>query len=506
MNTPIVVIRSFVRPAALAAVSLLMLGAAAEAAPAGSKAAPATVVVTIKGETGTSLGERFVGISFEKNLLAQPPLTKGNLAQYLKTLGPGVLRFGGNQVDKTFWTSTGEKPPAWALTTVTPADLERLATLVKASGWQVLYGLNLKHKDPARAADEVAAAKRILGDALVGIEVGNEPNYYAKEIPGYSPAQYHADYELYRGAIAKVAPGLGLLGPGGGSAPNAIEFLTEFARLQQANPKHNLEALTTHFYPHCARNPPTPTMANLLSAEFHDRIQARIKVLVDSAKPLGVKTRLTEANSLTCGGVDGVSDRYGSALWIVDQALLVASSGVTAENFHSNIAVCGGPKPPGSAYTPFCAIDATDQAAGKLTVQPEYYGLLLVREVGQGTFSAVENSDPETLRAYAVRSGGRLKVVLVNMTDPATGGDRQVTVNLGGKFRKADFVRMTGPALDAKTGMTLAGKTVAGDGTFPPITPTPLKAGGDKLKLTLPAGSATLVSLTPAGRQIAAAK
>ena len=54
-----------------------------------------------------------MGISFEKNLLAQPPLTKGNLAQFLKTLGPGVLRFGGNQVDKTFWTSTGEKPPAW---------------------------------------------------------------------------------------------------------------------------------------------------------------------------------------------------------------------------------------------------------------------------------------------------------------------------------------------------------------------------------------------------------
>jgi hypothetical protein len=472
--------------------------AAAAADPAAGKIAPATV--TIKPETGATLGERFVGISFEKKLLAQPPLTKGNLAQYLKTLGPGVLRFGGNQVDKTFWTSTGEKPPAWGETTVTPQDLDRLATLVKASGWQVLYGLNLKHKDAARAADEVTAAKRILGDALVGIEVGNEPNYYSKEIPGYSPTQYHADYELYREALAKVAPGLGLLGPGGGSAPNAIEFLTEFAKRQQTNPKHNLEALTTHFYPHCARNPPIPTMADLLSPEFHDRIKARIKILVDSAKPLGVKTRLTEANSLTCGGVDGVSDRYGSALWLVDQAMLVASSGVTAENFHSNIAVCGGPKPPGSAYTPFCAVDDTDQAAGKLTVQPEYYGLLLVREVGPGTFSAVDNSDPATLRAYALRNGERLKVVLVNLTDPATSGPRQVTVDLGAKFRKAEFIRMTGPALDAKTGMTLAGKTVAGDGTFPAIKPTPLPASGAKLKLSLPAGSATLVTLTSVGR------
>jgi hypothetical protein len=478
--------------------------AAPAPASAGTKAAPATVVV--KPETGLAIGERFVGISFEKNLLAQPPLTKGNLAQFLKTLGPGVLRFGGNQVDKTFWTSTGEKPPAWGLTTVTPQDVERLATLVKASGWQVLYGLNLKHKDPARAADEVTHAKRILGDALIGVEVGNEPNYYSKEIAGYNPAQYHADYELYRGAIAKVAPGLGLLGPGGGSAPNAIEFLTEFAKLQQSNPKHNLEALTTHFYPHCARNPPIPTMANLLSAEFHDRIKARIQILVDSAKPLGVKTRLTEANSLTCGGVDGVSDRYGAALWLVDQAMLLASTGVNHVNYHSNIAVCGGPKPPGSAYTPFCAANPTDQAEGKLMVQPEYYGMLLVREIGRGTFATVENSDPDTLRAYAVRDGNRLKVVLVNLTDPASAGERKVTVNLGGKFKKADFIRVTGPALDAKTGMTLAGKTVTAEGTFPAITPTKLAVSSDKLKVTLPPGSATLVTLTQVGRPIAEAK
>ena len=491
---------------ALSAAVILLAGVrAGEAAPpaGGAKAPPAKLVV--KPETGATINERFLGISFEKNLLAQPPLTKGNLAQYLKTLGPGVLRFGGNQVDKTFWTSKGEKPPAWALTTVTPADIERLATLVKASGWQVLYGLNLKHKDAARAADEVATVRRILGDALIAVEVGNEPNYYSKEIPGYSPAQYHADYELYREALAKAAPGLGLTGPGGGSAPSAIDFLTDFAKRQQSNPKHNLEALTTHFYPHCAKNPPIPTMADLLSKEFHDRVKTRIQILVDSARPLGVKTRLTEANSLTCGGVDGVSDRYGSALFIVDQAMLVASSGVTAENFHSNIAVCGGPKPPGSAYTPFCAADAADQAAGKLMVQPEYYALLMVREVGTGgTFSPVENSDPDTLRAYAIRKDGHLKLVLVNMTDPATSGDRQVSLNLGGKFRKADFIRMTGPALDAKTGMTLAGKTVGADGTFPAISPTPLKVSGANLKVTLPPGSATLVSLTATARPIAA--
>ena len=89
-----------------------------------------------------------------------------------------------------------------------------------------------------------------------------------------------------------------------------------------------------------------------------------------------------------------------------------------------------------------------------------------------------------------------MKVVLVNLTDPATAGPRQVTVELGAKFRKAEFIRLSGPALDAKTGMTLAGKTVAGDGTFPAIKATSLPTSGSKLKLTLPSGSATLVTLT----------
>jgi hypothetical protein len=463
--------------------------AAAEPAP--------TATVTVKPGAGAKLGERFVGLSFEVNLLVQPALTGGNLAQYLKTLGPGVLRFGGNQVDKAFWTSTGEKAPAWAATTLTPEELRRLETLARASGWKVILGVNLKHKDPARAADEVAAAKRILGDALLAIEVGNEPNYYSKENPSYTPAQYHADFESYREAIARTAPGVGLLGPSGGSAPGAVAYLTEFAGLQEHNPQRNLESLSAHFYPACARNTPTPTMTDLLSAAYQDKIRTRVQTLVDSARPLGVKTRLTEANSLTCGGVDGVSDRYGSALWAVDQGLLVASLGVTAENFHSNIAVCGGPKPPGSAYTPFCAASATDQAAGKLIPQPEYYALLLLREVGTGTFAPVESSDQETLRAYAVRKDARLRLVLDNLQAPGSAGERKVIVKLGRRYGHGDFIRLVGPSLDATTGITLGGQTVASDGTFPAVTRTPLKVSGSTLTVTLPAGSATLVTLTP---------
>jgi hypothetical protein len=466
----------------MAAAALLAAGVAG-AGTAALAAEPATV--TVRSGSGAALTDDFVGLSFEVNLLAQPALTGGNLAQYLKTLGRGVLRFGGNQVDKAFWTSTGETPPPWAATTLTPADLQRLDTLVKASGWKVILGVALKQADPARAADEIGHAKRILGDALLAVEVGNEPNYY----PDYSPAKYYADFEAYRTSIAKTAPGVGLLGPSGGSAPAAVDYFQDFAKRMPSN----LEALSTHFYPACAKSKPVPTMEDLLSPAFKEKIRVRVQGLVDAAKPLGVHTRLTEANSLTCGGVEGVSDRYGSALWAVDQALQVSSLGVTGENFHSNIALCGGPRPPGAAYTPFCAATPADAVAGRLTAQPEYYALLMMREVGTGTFAPVDNTDTATLRAYAVRNGGRLQVVLDNLS---TDGDRTVTVNLDRGFTSGNLIRLTGPSLTAKTGITLGGAAVTGDGTFPGVTHTPVPVGGSAVTLSLPPASATLLTLS----------
>jgi glycosyl hydrolase family 79 len=121
----------------------------------------------------------------------------------------------------------------------------------------------------------------------------------------------------------------------------------------------------------------------------------------------------------------------------------------------------------------------------------------MLRQVGAGTFVPVENDDPQTLRTYALRDGKNLRVMLDNLQDPASAGERKVVVKRDGRYRHGDFLRLSGPALDAKTGITLGGNTVSNDGTFPPVTRTPLKVSGRTLSITLPAASATLVSLTP---------
>jgi hypothetical protein len=468
----------------------LCLAVAGTVASLGSAQAATTTTVTVGSGTGAALHDDFIGLSFEASVLASPALTSGNLAQYMKTLGPGVMRFGGNFVDTTFWTSKGEKAPSWAVTRLTPADLDRLATLATATGWKVILGVNLKHPDPARAADEATVAKAKLGASLMAIEIGNEPNYY----PNYTPATLWSDYQRYRSAINKSAPGVGLVAPETGSAPKAVTFLQDFAKREQGHV--DLAALTTHFYPACARSG-FVSIADLLSPAFHDKIQARANILVNAAKPLKVPAIMDEANSVSCEGQDGTSDVYASSLWAVDDELQIASTGIRGEYFHSAIAKCGAPKPFYKAYTPFCAPTDADAAAGRLRAQPEYYGLLMLQQVGTGTFAPVTNSDTATLRAYAIKHGTRLRLVLDNLQDPASNGNRTVTVKLDGAYTQGDRLRLSAASLSAKTGITLGGATVAGDGTFPGTTHTPITVSGSTLTLSLPPGTATLVTLNP---------
>jgi hypothetical protein len=445
----------------------------------------ATTTLTVGTTQGATLHDDFIGLSFEAAIIAQPALSGGNLAQYMKTLGPGVARFGGNFVDTTFWTSKGEKAPSWAATTLTPKDLNRLKTLADNSGWKVILGVNLKHRDPSRAADEAKFAKQILGSSLMAIEIGNEPNYY----PGYSPAKLYSDYQAYRTAIAKTAPGVGLVAPETGSAPKAVTYLQDFAKREQGHV--DLTALTTHFYPACAKSGHV-SISQLLSQSFHDKIQTRADILVNAAKPLHIPAIMDEANSVSCEGQDGTSDVYASALWAVDDELMIAKTGIRGEYFHSAIAKCGAPKPFYKAYTPFCAATDADAAAGRLIAHPEYYGLLMLQQIGTGNFVSLTNPDTATLRAYAVKNGSRLRLVLDNLS-----GSRTVSVKLDGKYTSGDLLGLSAPALTSKTGITLGGAKVASNGTFPGTTKTTITVSGSTLTLSLPAGSATLVTLNP---------
>ncbi len=124
-------------------------------APVGSLAGPAVSVSVDPGAViGPRVPEDFLGLSFEASNLPDVArfASRGDLVKLLRSLGQGVIRFGGISADQdTAWLQEGLKP-GWARTTIGPRDLAGLADLAAATGWRMLLTVNLGHPEPAAAA------------------------------------------------------------------------------------------------------------------------------------------------------------------------------------------------------------------------------------------------------------------------------------------------------------------------------------------------------------------
>ena len=82
--------------------------------------------------------------------------------------------------------------------------------------------------------------------------------------------------------------------------------------------------------------------------------------------------RLDESNTVSCGGVAGISNTFAGALWAAAYVSEAMSLGVEGINLHGNPNNCLG-------YTPLCAPTQQAIEAGALVPQPEWYALLLLR-------------------------------------------------------------------------------------------------------------------------------
>ena len=480
--------RNFARPrilavaaaAALAGATLIGSGSAhaASLAPVDGASAGGLSITVHPDQLGNRLQPGFVGLSFGAATVAQDNYASTDLGGYLRTLGhTGVIRIGGNSGDTTFWTSTGETAPSWATSgTITPEKLQHLATIVRGAGWKVILAVNLKYPDAARAADEAKYARQIFGRSLLAIEVGNEPNFYYSDV-----SAYYTDFESYVAAIEQAVPGVGITGPD--AETNHSSWLGGFAALDAANP--DVTEISDHTYPTSACSPSTATIPELLGTGSVQYETANAQAAVSAAAELGVPAAMTETNSTVCAGTPGVSDVFASALWALDYSLLIAQEGIVNADFMggTNAAGC-------DPYTPLCP------TTGDLTVRPIYYGMLATELVGTGRFAAVDNPDAADVRAYAVRQGGRLTVVLDDVQDPAADGATTVTLNLGGDFRSGRLTALTtssSAGLSATTDITLGGQQVGTHGAFPSPHSTPVSVHRGTATVTVPAGSAAII-------------
>lgn len=457
----------------------MMVGVGSAPARAADGGSAGSLSITVHpDQLGTQLLPGFVGLSFGAATVAKDNFASTDFGGYLRTLGhTGVIRIGGNSGDSTFWTSTSEPAPSWATSgTITPTQLQHLATIVRGAGWKVILAVNLKHPDPARAADEAKYAQQIFGDSLQAIEIGNEPNFYYSSV-----AAYYTDFESYVAAIKQAVPGVGITGPD--AETNHSSWLGGFAALDAAHP--DVTEISDHTYPTSACGSSTATIPELLGTGSVQYETANAQAALGAAAQLGVPAAMTETNSVVCAGTPGVSDVFASALWALDYSLLIAQQGIVNADFMdgTNAAGC-------DPYTPLCP------TTGDLTARPLYYGMLATELVGTGRFAALDNPDAADVRAYAVSHGHRLTVVLDDVQDPATNGATTVTLNLGGAFcsgRLTALATSSSAGLSATTDITLGGQQVGAHGAFPQPQSTPVSVHNQTATVTVPAGSAAII-------------
>jgi hypothetical protein len=191
--------------------------------------------------------------------------------------------------------------------------------------------------------------------------------------------------------------------------------------------------LTSHYYGMGPASAPGMTADRLL-AKATPNLDAEI-VAVHAARVTagGTPYRMDEGNSCFGGGKAGVSDAYASALWAADYMLRAACAGFAGVNLHG-----GGT----GIYSP---IESSQENTAK--PRPVYYGMQLVQRFVGSRVAPCRLKTSANVTAYQGIQRGRTLLAVVNK------GAGAVEVALPLRLHGAKQWEMSGPALDAKTGV-----------------------------------------------------
>jgi hypothetical protein len=479
---------------------------------------PSALTISLpRKATGRRVPDGFLGFSFEFSAVraytgSDPRAINPVFEQLIRNLTPGqapVLRIGGDSTDLSYAPSRGVRAPPYVAYALTPGWMATTAALAHQLGARMTMGLNLVANNPALAAAEARDYIRAFGrGAIEALEIGNEPNIYNHLTVDHTllgiPIQarprsfaYPAFRRQFR-AVAQAAPHLKLAGPAlaAGPTPNRGSWVNTMADFLRRDPR--VRTMTVHRYP--LRNcyvPPTspqyPTVPHLLSRYSTAGLAASVRRWIEIAHQQHRQLRVDELNSAACRGKTGVSDTFASSLWATDALFSLLQAGVDGVNVHTL---------PGAAYELFEFSHAGGDWSGR--VRPVYYGLQLfaqaappgsrlLRVPGLGEGSSV-------LSVWATRGADRIDRVVLIDKDPSRA--ETVTVRPPARTQAgATLERMQAPSVESSSGVTLGGRTygpsTATGQLAPAITRALTPNAHGNYRITVPAASAALVTLSP---------
>jgi hypothetical protein len=227
-------------------------------------------------------------------------------------------------------------------------------------------------------------------------------------------------------------------------------------------------------------SPDYPSIGKILSEAATAGLAASLRPAIALTHSAGLPFRLTELNSVTCGGVAGISNTFATALWAPDALFELLRAGVNGVNVHVRAFAINAAFAPLRRY---------------LVARPLLYGLLLfVRTLGpdaQLVRLRVQSPHPPGLKIWGVRIlGGTLHVLAINKTARAARVDLRLPLT-----GPVSVERLRAASAAARSGVTLAGQRLGVEDTWVGrrvIDAVPRVDGG--YPVMVPAISAALVT------------
>jgi hypothetical protein len=432
--------------------------------------------------------------------LGEPGSPNTAFFEFMRNLGEGVLRLGGNSQDNTCWDADAAPHPDWCKAKLLPGDLKLFSLAASESGWKLIVGINLKQDSAAWARREVTEgiAQDIRPGQILGLEFGNEPDLFARDgsrPEPFTPGSDARDFLAYVKAFREdpASRSYAVIGPATCCMWRNPMDLGTF--IDGVGPS-NLKLVTVHDYSTTTCGNRTVTVAQLLSPELMSQFNRAAEGLVGEAHRRDLPIALAETNSASCGGMKGVSNAFASTVWGLDWLFSSAQDGFTNVNFHISF------RTGGSAYNPIDTVgwqDASHQWHFENTAEPLYDAMYLFARNASGKhlLNARVKSD-SNIKAFAVStcSGCAVKVFVINKDLAAAG---TVHVHLPGPMGEASLLLLQAPSLESLAPQVrYGGVQFDANGNLPSPHVTDIKPdAGDDYDFTLPNSSVAMLTVEP---------
>ena len=227
---------------------------------------------------GNKIGPDFTGLSYESAQLGNPRFFAGDnagLIGFVRRLGAsGVLRIGGNTSEYCYWAPDEKETQGQPVTIVgpdrglkaappvniTPQAIRNLRDFIDATGWKLIYGLNMGTGTAEDAAAQAAYVMEVAGSKLIAFQLCNEPDLFFRNgirKKDYDAAQFGDEWKHFYDVIRGRVPNAPFAGPD--TAYNN-SWLVPFARRFHDEAKF----LSQHYYAEGPPSDPAMTIERLL--------------------------------------------------------------------------------------------------------------------------------------------------------------------------------------------------------------------------------------------------